>query len=246
MTQVPYQHNQTANDFPATRVAACSIGSTLIVANKSSTTLNVPSANQVGDPWFAAADIVSSDESVYSSDSTSDSGLLSSGFAHDIPNSNNIRPIPCKGYNYANFYHLVRGNNTTTVSPRIMVYGRVFRAVHAGEGGKAWPNDDDQDFPNVGSFWIPLTQPGESTAYLELPTTYGGRFLNKMYISAPAKYVYLQGCEQIMAFVVQAATITNTQPVSMSSSAVTLEMYSSSSSAGSDTTYGMIACQLSG
>lgn len=234
-----------AADYPMERVASCSIGSTLVVANKNTSALNVPVAGQAPDGWFASAGDISDSQSLFSSASTSDSGLLDE-YAHTVPNNDNIRPIKCVGWNYLNLYHVWRGNNTVTQAPRVVVLGKIPRVYPVGENIKAWPNDDDPDFPDLGEFWIPLTQTGETTQYIEFPTTAGARFTSKMYVSAPSKYVYLQGVQEIMVFVTQTATFSNTQLVSMSSSAATITEFSSSSSAGSDTSYGMIAAQFSG
>ena len=250
MTLELYKHGFMGG-FPAERTAACAVGGTLIVANTASSVLNVPAEGQAPDPWFGwvakeglTADI-SNSENVYSTESTSESGLLDE-FAHTTPNHGNIRPIDCMGWNYMNLYHIWRDNNTNSTAPRVMVLGRLPKPPQGLPGGKKWPNDDDPAFPDLGDMWVPLTQPGETTEYIEFPTTAGTRFMARMFISAPSKYIYLQGCTQVMVFVTKAAAFTNTQLVSMSSSAATITEFSSQSSAGEDTSYGVIAVQFSG
>lgn len=245
---LPLFKNQFRADQYGPRTSAASIGSTLIVANTNSGQLNTWGTSGLGDPWLGF--IAQSDsEGLLSSDNTSDAGYVDDqGLSAFVPGHQFIRPIRAAGWNYANFYHIWRGNNTVTTAPRIMVYGRLPKPspTMLADGTRAWPNDDDSDFPPLQEQWIPLTQPGETVTYLELPTAAGGHYLNRQFISAPAKYVYLQGVEEILVMVVQAAAFSNTQLVTMSSGGSTDTDLSSSSSAGSDTSYGVIGVQFSG
>lgn len=239
-------------DAYGARTAAASVGSTLIIANANSGVLNAFGTSTLADPWMIRAalsgDGSSEVDGLMSSDNTSDAGYADDqGFAALIPNHQFIRPIPIGGWNYANFYHIWRGDNTVSQAPRIQVYGRV-PAPGAGNQAntRAWPHDDDVDFPDLQEQWLPLTQPGETTNYIELPTAAGARYLNRQLISAPAKYTYLQGCDLMIVAITQVATFSNTQLVTMSSGGSTDTDLSSSSSAGSDTSYGLIGVQLSG
>lgn len=242
---LPLFKGASTGQFPGQPVRATSAGGTIVVANRDSAALNVTAAGGVPDPWIGAA-AQSGSEGVLSSDIFSaDVSYVQGGFALDVPNHANLRPISCIGWNYANFYHIWRGNNTVTQAPRIIVLGRVAAALQGAPDNKAWPNDDDVGFPDVKEFWVPLTVPGSSNVYLELAVTPAARYKNDMFISG-SQYTYLQGCDMIMAFVTQVATFSNTQLVSQTTGGATISAFSSSSSAAEDTSYGLIGVQFSG
>jgi len=227
---------------PAVGVAAGAVGSTIAVCNLSSSALNTPGDSGIGDPWAAYA-ALDGEQQILSSVS-SESGVFEN-IAGSVPNHANIRPIITPFGQYANFYHIWRGNDTVTTAPRIQVFGRVKKPLQAAGGLQRWPNDDDPDFPNVVDFWIPLLEPGETNHYMEFGTAAAGRYTNRMFISKP-RYVYLQGVEEIIVMITQAAAFSATQLVTMSSGGSTATFFSSSSSSASDASYGLIGVQLSG
>ena len=225
-------------------------GSTIVVVNANSSALNVPTADEVCDPWSVWA-AITGDQLVLPSDSSESDALAN--LTPGVSNEDNIVPVripaSCR---FLDFYHVWRINQQVQTAPRIKVYGRVPQAQYAvaqagGTNGRLYPFDVDAAFPPLKDFWVPLVEPEEVTTYMELGSEAAARFGADMFIST-GRYCLVQGVTDILVFISQAASYStgvSSAEISPSSGGSTHVTFSSSSAPGDDTGYGVIIARIS-